>query len=72
MASAIWRDKYNFNIFQSSGISWVCSTLVNEEQDFPVFCPPLAIQLHKTPSKLAEVIHELEFAVYLVGSFLHF
>jgi len=47
MACANWRDKYNFNIFQSSGISWVCNTLVNEEQDFSVFCPCLAILLHK-------------------------
>jgi len=39
MACAILGEKYNFNIFQSSGISWVCSTLVNEQQDFPVFCP---------------------------------
>jgi hypothetical protein len=69
MACAIWRDKYTVNIFHSSGIFWVCSTLVNEEKDFPVFCPYLAIQLHTTPSKVAEVIHELEFAVYLVGSF---
>ena len=35
------------NIFQGSGISWVCSTLVNEEQDFSVFCLYMAIQSHK-------------------------
>jgi hypothetical protein len=35
------------NIFHSSGISWVCSTLVNEKQDFSVFCPYAAIQLLK-------------------------
>jgi len=46
--------------------------VVNEEQDFSVFWPYLAIQLHKTPSKVAEVIHELEFAVYLVGSFFFY
>jgi len=47
MACAILGEKYNFNIFHSSGISWVCSTLVNEQQDFSVFCPYLAMQLHK-------------------------
>jgi len=47
MACAILGEKYNFNIFQSSGISWVCSTLVNEQQDFPVFCLCLVMQLHK-------------------------
>jgi hypothetical protein len=47
MASANWGEKYNFNIFQSSGISWVCSTLVNEQQDFLFFVPRLAMQLHK-------------------------
>jgi len=47
MAYAIWGEKYNLNIFQSSGISWVCSTLVNEQQDFSLVCPYLAIQLHK-------------------------
>jgi hypothetical protein len=38
---------FNFNIFQSSANSWVCSTLVIEEQDFSGFCPYLVIQLHK-------------------------
>ena len=48
MICAIWGGKllYNFNIFQSSGVSWVCSLLVNEEQDFSVCCPCLALQLH--------------------------
>jgi hypothetical protein len=63
-------EKNGFNIFQSSGISWVCSTFVNEEQDFSVFfCPYLPIQLHEKLIKVAEVIHELEFTVYLVGIF---
>jgi hypothetical protein len=48
IARAIWGEKYYFNIFQSSGISWVCSPLVNEEQEFSVLCPYLVIQLHKT------------------------
>jgi hypothetical protein len=47
MACAIWGEKYNFSIFQNNGISWLCSTFVNEEQDISVFCPYLAIQLHK-------------------------
>jgi hypothetical protein len=47
MACAIWGEKYNFNIFQNSDISWVCRTLVNEQQDFSVFCPCLVMQLHK-------------------------
>jgi len=47
MACAIWGEKHNFSIFQSSGISWGCSTLVNEQQDFSLICPCLAIQLHK-------------------------
>jgi hypothetical protein len=47
MACAILGEEYNFNIFQSSGISRVCSTLVNEQQDFSVFCPCLVTQLHK-------------------------
>jgi len=47
MACAIFGEKYTFNIFQNSGISWVCSILVNEQQDFSVVCPCLAMQLHK-------------------------
>jgi hypothetical protein len=47
MACAIWGKKYNFIVFQISGISWVCNTLANEEQDISVFCPCLAIKLHK-------------------------
>jgi len=31
--------KHNFSIFQSSGISWMCSALVNIEQDFSVLAP---------------------------------
>jgi hypothetical protein len=38
MACAIWGEKYNFNSLQINGISCVCSTLVNEEQDFSIFC----------------------------------
>jgi len=34
MVCAMWGEKYNFNILQSNGISCVCSTLVNKEQDF--------------------------------------
>jgi hypothetical protein len=52
MACAIWGGKYNFSIFQNSGISWVCSTLVSEEQDISVFLPlsgnPVA---QETPQK---------------------
>jgi len=52
MACAIWGGKCNFNIFQNNGISCVCSTLVNEEQDFSVFLPlsgdPIA---QKTPQQ---------------------
>jgi hypothetical protein len=47
MACTIWAEKNNFNIFQSSGISWMFSTLVNEEQNFSAFSPYLVIQLHK-------------------------
>jgi hypothetical protein len=45
-------QKHDFNIFQSSGISWVCSTFVNEEQAFSVFLPlsanPIALKLIKS------------------------
>jgi len=58
--------KCNFNIFQSSGISWVCSTLVNEEQHFSVVAPIWRSNCTRNSSKVAEVIHELEFAMYLV------
>jgi hypothetical protein len=47
MARAIWGERYKFNIFQSSGVSWVCNTLVNEQQDFSLVCPCLAIHLQK-------------------------
>jgi hypothetical protein len=47
MACAIWGEIYNFNIFQSSGICEVCSTLVNEQQDFSLVCPYLVMHLHK-------------------------
>jgi len=47
MACTIREEKYKFNIFQSSVISWLCSTLVKEQQDFSFICPYLAIQLHK-------------------------
>jgi hypothetical protein len=39
MACAIWGKKHDLSIFQSSGISWMCSTLVNVEQDFSVLVP---------------------------------
>ena len=69
MACAIWGGKYYFNIFQR--IVWHI-----EQQDFSVFCHSLAIQLiqlHRKLLEVPEVIHELEFSVYLVGSFfLHF
>jgi len=72
MACAIWGEEYNFNIFQNSGISWVCSTFVNEEQDIYVFCPVWQSSCTRNSSKVAEVIHESEFVVYLVGCFLLF
>jgi len=40
-----------------------------EQQDFSVFCQYLAIQLHKKLLEVPEVIHELEFCVYLAGRF---
>jgi len=69
MACAIWGEKCNLNIFQSNGISWVCSTLVNEQQIFLWFVPVWRFNCTRNSSKVAEVVHELEFAVYLVGSF---
>jgi len=73
MACAIWCEKYNFNIFQSCVISWVCSTLVNEEQDFSVFFPPIwRSSLIRHSSKVAKVIHELELLCIWWGVFLYF
>jgi hypothetical protein len=44
----------------------VSSTLFNEEQDFSIFLPPSGNQVaQETPQKVAEVIHELELAVYI-------
>jgi hypothetical protein len=43
-----------------------------EQQDVSVFCHYLVIQLHKKLVEMAEVIHELELSVYLVGSFFTF
>jgi len=68
MTCAIWGKKCNFNIFQSSGICWVCSTLANEQQDFSVVAPIWQSNCIRNSSKVAEVIHELEFAMYLVES----
>ena len=34
MACAIWGKKYNLSILQGSGISWMCSILVNEGEIF--------------------------------------
>jgi hypothetical protein len=48
----------------------VCAA--HEQQDFSVFCHYLAIQLHKKLLEVPEVIHELEFSVYLVVRFLRF
>jgi len=51
VACAIWGEKYNFNIFQSSGISWVCSTLVNDQEDFSVFLPLSGIAVAQETSQ---------------------
>jgi hypothetical protein len=53
-------------IFQSSGISWVCSPMVNEEQEFSVLCPVWCSNCTRTSSKVVQVTHVSEFAVYLV------
>jgi hypothetical protein len=57
-------------IFFNALVSLEC--VAHEQQDFSVFCRYLAMQLHKKLLEVPEVIHELEFSVYLVGSFFTF
>ena len=72
MACAVWGEKCNFNILQSSGIFCVCSTLVNEGKISMFFISIWQSNCTRISSKVAEVIHELEFALHLVGSFFTF
>jgi hypothetical protein len=57
MACAIWGEKYTFNILQSIGISWMCSTLVNEGMISVFFVPFWQSSCTKNSSKVAKVIH---------------
>jgi len=48
MACAIWGEKYNFNILQSNGISFLCAAHWSMKRKiFPIFCPYVLIQMNK-------------------------
>jgi hypothetical protein len=71
MACAILGEKHNFNIFQSSDNSWVCSTLANEEQDF-CFLPSGNPNAQETPQNWLKPSMNWNLLCIWWGVFLHF